>query len=41
MALVDIQNLTIRFRRQIKRSYGILTILSADPFLISDEIGTI
>jgi len=28
-------------RRQVKRSYGILNILSANPTLISDEIGII
>jgi len=34
-------DITARFRRQVKRTYGVLNILSADPILISDEIGII
>lgn len=34
-------DLTARFRRQVKRTYGVLNIVSANPVLISDEIGVI
>lgn len=34
-------DMTISFRRQVKRTYGVLNILSADPILVSDDIGII
>lgn len=34
-------DLPLKFRRQIKRTYQVLNILSADPTLVSDEIGII
>ena len=34
-------DLPLRFRRQIKRTYAVLNILSADPILVNDEIGII
>lgn len=34
-------DMALRFRRQVKRTYGVLNVLSADPVLVSDEIGII
>lgn len=34
-------DLTVTFRRQVQRTFAIRNILSADPILISDEIGII
>ena len=34
-------DMTLRFRRQVKRSYQVLNVLSASEVLISDTIGTI
>ena len=34
-------DLPLKFRRQIKRTYAVLNILSADPTLVNDEIGQI
>lgn len=34
-------DLTIRFRRQVKRTYQVLNILSSSDVLVSDTIGTI
>ena len=34
-------DMTISFRRQVSRTYGVLNILSADPILVSDDIGII
>jgi len=34
-------DISVVLRRQVKRSYGILNILSANPTLVSDEIGII
>lgn len=34
-------DLKLRFRRKVTRSYGVLNIVSANPILISDEIGVV
>ncbi len=34
-------DMALTFRRQVRRVYGVLNVLSADPVLISDDIGII